>query len=162
MRKLLLLIVAILAISLATKAQMAAAKEVAPILSCSQVTDMSVQRAYTAVCDVRKYVKLSGGLITNVSKVEKSDAIIIVTLSSGEKYTFSLTPNTNYNTLSFSIVSPKEYEEIGFIIIVDEARDGTKISIAASGNVSPSVRDEAKKVMEPIFMAMLNGFKEIE
>lgn len=162
MRKLLLLIAALVATSFATKAQMAAAKKTAPILSCSQHTEMSVQRAYAAVCDIKKYSELSGGLIADITNSPTSNDMVVVTLKSGDKYTFFVAPNTNYNTLSFSIVSPKEYEEIGLILMVEEEGDGTKIGIAASGNVPTSVRDEAKKVMEPIFRAMLKGFKELE
>lgn len=141
---------------------MAAAKKVPRILSCSLQTEMSVQRAYAAVCDVNSYLKLSGGLITSVTNDGSSTDKITVTLNSGKKYDFTLTPNTNYNTLSFSLTSPKEYENIGFIIIVDEAGDGTKLGISASGDVSPSVRDAAKNVMEPIFNALLQGFKSLE
>jgi hypothetical protein len=161
MRNLLFLIVALLATTYSTKAQMGAAKKVSSIFSCSQITDMSVQRAYAAVCDLKKYAELSDGLIANVSLIGNSDDKINVTLSSGKMYTFIVTPNTNYNTLSFSVVSPKEYEEIGFIIIVDEHGDGTKISISASGNVSKLVSDQAKKVVEPLFKALLNGFKAL-
>lgn len=161
MRKILLLLCITLIGVASTKAQMGAAKKVSPIFSCSQITDMSVQRAYAAVCDLKKYAELSDGLIANVSLIGTSDDKINVTLSSGKMYTFIVTPNTNYNTLSFSVVSPKEYEEIGFIIIVNEHGDGTKIGISASGNVSKSVSDQAKKVVEPIFKALLNGFKAL-
>lgn len=161
MRKLLFLIVAILATTFTTNAQISAAQKVAPIFSCSQITDMSVQRAYAAVCDLKKYTELSGGLISNVSLSASSDDMATATLRSGVKYTFVVTPNTNYNTLSFSIISPKEYQKVGFIIIVDEHGDGTKISISASGNVSKSVSDEAKKVIEPLFRALLDGFKSL-
>lgn len=162
MKRILFLLVAILATSLAAHSQMAAAKKVPRIISCSLQTEMSVQRAYAAVCDVNSYPKLSGGLITSVTNVGSSTDKITVTLNSGKKYDFTLTPNTNYNTLSFSLTSPKEYENIGFIIIVDEAGDGTKLGISASGDVSSSVRDAAKNVMEPIFNALLQGFKSLE
>lgn len=161
MKRILLVMVAAIATTFAASAQMATARKTTPIIKCAELTEMTVQHAYATVCNLSGYVKLSDGLIKSVAKVGKSEDLVDVTLANGKKYTFNVVPNTNYNTLSFSVESPKEYSGIGFIIIVDEVGGNAKITIGASGTGSKSTLNDAKTVMEPIFKALLNGFKSI-
>lgn len=140
-------------------AQIAAAKKVALITKAETTTSISVQHAYSVVGEFGKYPQLSKGLIKTVKNVKGMADAIEVTLKDGSKYILETTPNTNYNTISFSVKSPKGYESIGFIVIVDEAGDNSKVSFAASGDASKEVREKAKKLLDPIFNNILSSLK---
>lgn len=161
MKNLLIIGAALFAFASNADAQMATAKRIPQITSKAVLTDLTVQHAYSLICDYDKYVEYSNGLIKSITPVSSTSSNIVVTLKDDSKYEFSVAPNTNYNTISFSIVKPTDLKNIGFIVMVDEAGDKTKVSIGASGDVSKELREKAKAALDQYFEIFFKNLQAI-